>query len=408
MYNLLIARLLFVSQPCHHMSKTHLGFLHFNASHIFTSFSSLVESSKSAKLNQNQNQLQHEHQSFTVSFLIDSCGLSPKSAAQASKKLTLKHPHNPTLILNIFRSYGFSNSHISKIVMKHPIVLLCNENIILPKLRFFESIGFSRSELPELLISNIRLLVWSLQNRIIPTYEGLKSVIGDDSEMYRIISKRRAWGFLHYDVKNLVPNMKFLRELGVPKSSINLMLKRFTSAALVDHAKFVEHVKFSMEIGVKPERVVFIHSISVQSMAKKTTWESKMDVYERCGWSRDEIISAFKKFPYCMLISEEKITSTLKFLADELGLTSKDIVKSPAYLGYNLKQRIIPRFSVYKVLRKNGLIDNDSPFFSMVRVSEAAFLEKFVFRFKASVPELLNIYQDQLTHSSKALQTSSV
>ncbi|KAK4275618.1 hypothetical protein QN277_018666 [Acacia crassicarpa] len=400
MINFLIARS-FVSQACQRRSR--LGFLHPNASHIFNSFSSVVKSSESAKPKQKK-----VHESSTVSYLMNSCGISPKLAFEVSKKVNLKDPDNPTLILNLFKSYGFSNSQISKIVIKHPSVLLTQENILLPKLKFFESIGFSRSEIPELLTYNIRLLVWSLRNRIIPGYEGLKSVIGDNHEMHTIISKRKGWHFLHYDVKNLAPNLKVLRELGVPKSSLNVLLNRFTSAASVDHAKFVEHVKFAKEIGVNPFRVTFIYSIHALSMTKKSTWESKLDIYERCGWSRYETLSAFRKFPYCMLISEEKITSTIKFLGDELNLSSKDIVRSPAYLGYNLKHRIIPRSSVFKTLRMKGLIDNDMPLFSLIRLSEEMFLEKFVFRFQESAPELLNIYLDQLKHSPEALKSSSV
>ncbi|XP_054817897.1 transcription termination factor MTERF2, chloroplastic-like isoform X2 [Prosopis cineraria] len=314
-----------------------------------------------------------------------------EAAIEVSKRVKLKGSDKPNLVLNLFRTYGFSDAQISKIVEKCPRALLAKpEATLSPKLRFFRSIGFSRSELPELILSNCENLFLSLKKNIIPRYEVIKSVLGDDDHANRAFKQ---WGWHNKDPTNLLSNIKVLREHGVPQSSVSLLVTHYARAALIDPAKFIEHVKFAKEIGIDPSKAAFIQALSVLAITKKSTWESRLDIYETYGLSKDATLSAFRKFPNFMRLSEDKITSTMKFLVEEMGLPLVDIVSCPAFLGYSLKQRIIPRFSVFKILKTNGSIKRGPSFSSLVTMSETKFLEKFVIPFQESVPQLLDIYK---------------
>ncbi|KAF7815695.1 transcription termination factor MTERF15, mitochondrial-like [Senna tora] len=382
MLNVLITRLS-ASQPC--KRRTLLGFLLPIASPIAKSFASLVERSESNQAEGNE--------SFTVSYLMKSCGLSANVAIDVSKRVKLKDPDKPDSVLSLLRRYEFSETQISKLVKKHPYVLLANpENTLLPKLRFLQSIGFLCSELAELIVRSPLFLKWSLEERVIPLYEALKSALNDDEKLY-IALRRLRWYFLQHGVMNLAPNIKFLREHGIPQSSITKLLTNYTSLAFMKHAKLVEHVKFAKETGMEPFKPTFILAIHVSATTKKSTWKSKLEIFERCGWSRDVTLSVFRKFPICMYLSEDKIRSTMKFLVDEMHMTLEEIAKYPAVLGYSLKQRIIPRCSVVKILKMEGLINYDNSLYYYLMMSEKMFLEKFVIRLQVSVPQLLNIYK---------------
>ncbi|CAL9004567.1 unnamed protein product [Prunus brigantina] len=75
---------------------------------------------------------------FTVTYLINSCGLSPKAAISASKKVELQTPERADSVLALVRNHGLSEAQLSKFVRLHPEVLLANpEQTLLPKLRFF-------------------------------------------------------------------------------------------------------------------------------------------------------------------------------------------------------------------------------------------------------------------------------
>ncbi|KAK4275616.1 hypothetical protein QN277_018665 [Acacia crassicarpa] len=387
----LIARLS-SSLPCG--TRTQLGFLRLNASLTSHSFSSVVKSSESIRSEQNRA----ESESFTVSYLVNSCGVSARDAEELSKRVKLKDPDNPDSVLKLLRSYGFSGTHISKVLKYNPRLLLAKpEKNLLPKLRFLQSIGFSASEIPEFLSSYSRLLTSSLEKRIIPHYEALKSVLGDPVKARRCLKSSRGSILSYsYGVKNIFPNIKVLRDEGVPQSSVFTLLFKDANLAFTNQSKFVEYVKFVKETGIEPSKVTFVYALFAVTHLSKSTWEWKLDFFERCGWSRDVTLSAFSKFPVIMLLSEKKITNTLKFFVDEMGLRLEDAAGCPTIFSYSLKRRIIPRWSVFQILKMKGLVKANMSIPSMIIMSEEKFLENFVIKFQEDVPQLLKLYRGEL------------
>ncbi|KAK4275608.1 hypothetical protein QN277_018658 [Acacia crassicarpa] len=390
MRTFLIARLS-SSFPCG--TRTQLGFLRLNAYHISYSFSSVVKSSESNHSEQNRV----ESESFTVSYLVNSCAVSARDAEKLSERVKLKDPDKPDSVLKLLRTYEFSDTHISKVLKYYPRLLLAKpESNLLPKLRFFQSIGFSASEIPELVSSNYKLLTFSLEKRIIPIYGALKSVLGDPVKARRCLKSSR-WRDRHsYGVTNIFPNIKVLRDEGVPQSSVHSLLSRRVNVAFMNRSLFVEYVEFVKETGIEPSKAAFVEALIVVTQLSKSTWELKLDIFERCGWSRDVTLSAFSKFPNIMGLSEKKITSIMKYFVDEMGLRLEDIAGCPTILGYSMKQRIVPRWSVVKILKMKGLIKETVSLNSVIIISEKKFLDNFVFKFQENVPRLLEIYRGEL------------
>ncbi|KAK4275609.1 hypothetical protein QN277_018659 [Acacia crassicarpa] len=373
-------------------TRSQLGFLRLNAYHISYSFSSVVKSSESNHSGQNRV----ESESFTVSYLVNSCAVSARDAERLSKRVKLKDPDKPDSVLQLLRSYEFSDTHISKVLKYYPRLLLAKpESNLLPKLRFFQSIGFSASEIPEFVCSNYKLLTFSLEKHIIPLYEALKSVLGDPVKARRCLkSSRSRWRDRHsYVVTNIFPNIKVLRDEGMPQSSVNSLLSRRANVAFMNRSLFVEYVKFVKETGIEPSKAAFVEALLVVTQLSKCTWELKLDIFERCGWSRDVTLLAFRKFPKIMGMSEKKITSIMKFFIDEMGLRLEDIAGCPTILSYSMKQRIVPRWSVVKILRTKDLIKESLSVNFVIIMSEKKFLDNFVFKFQENVPRLLEIYR---------------
>ncbi|KAI9114154.1 hypothetical protein K1719_014804 [Acacia pycnantha] len=380
------------SFPCG--TRTQLGFLQLNAYHISYSSSSVVKSSESNQSEQNRV----ESESFTVSYLVNSCAVSARDAEKLSKRVKLKDPDKPDSVLKLLRSYEFSDTHISKVLKYDPRLLLAKpESNLLPKLRFLQSIGFSASEIPELVSSNYRLLSFSLEKRLTPHYEALKSVLGDPVKARRCLKSSR-WSVCSYNygVTNIFPNIKVLRDEGMPQSSVYSLLSRRANVAFMNRSLFVEYVKFVKETGIETSKVAFVEALIVVTQLNKSTWELKLDIFERCGWSRDVTLLAFRKFPNIMGMSEKKITSIMKFFVDEMGLRLEDIAGCPTILSYSLKQRIVPRWSVVKILKMKGLIKESVSLNSVIIISEKKFLDDFVFKFQENVPRLLEIYRGEL------------
>ncbi|KAK4275642.1 hypothetical protein QN277_018686 [Acacia crassicarpa] len=102
---------------------------------------------------------------------MSSLGLCRKVATEVSKKVQLKDPNKPNSVLNLFKSYEFSDTQISTVVLSKP------EKNLLPRLRFLQSIVFSSSELQDPIISNYGLL---RQNWI-----SSRSMVGPEMSLFR-------------------------------------------------------------------------------------------------------------------------------------------------------------------------------------------------------------------------------
>jgi mTERF domain-containing protein len=374
--------------------RTHLGFLQQNGFFLvksFTSVGSLPES--------NQKPEEEEKLSLAVSYLINSCGLSKKSAILASqrKRVLFQSPERPDSVLNLFKETGFSNAQISKIVRKHPLILLSHpEKTLLPKIELLRSIGVSSSDLITIFSLNPFLFKSSIKKYLIPCYDFLKSVLLVDEKVMTTF-KRAPRAFLCDVPKFIAPNISLLRQLGAPPSTISLLVTNYPSAAFTKHAKFAEVVHQVMEMGFDPTKTVFVLAIQVLVKMSKPKLESRLELYKRWGWSKDMALEAFKRFPNCMLSSEEKITKTMDFLVNKIGSPSKHIVTNATVIKLSLEKRIIPRWSVVQILLAKGLVKNNLALGTFLKPTERKFLEHFVIRFQDDVPELLNVYQCKMS-----------
>nr|POE68570.1 transcription termination factor mterf15, mitochondrial [Quercus suber] len=387
MFGFLSSRqLLFISNR----RRTQLGLLQKNAFFIIQSFTSV------GRLSESEFGNEAERNYFTVSYLVNSCGLSPKSALLASNKVHFQNPDRPDSVLSLLKENGFDNTQITKLIRSRPTLLLADpENTLLPKIEFFRSIGVSGSDLPRILTVSPDLLRRSLTNHLIPCYDFLKSVLLVNEKVITTM-KRSQRAFL-CDVTNVMaPNVALLRELGAPQSSISLLVTHFPSMAFITHAKFVKAVQEVKELGFDPSKTLFVQAIQAVLKLKKPMWESKFEIFRRWGWSEADTLLAFKKHPICMLLSEEKITKAMKFLVSRLGFSSKNIAKNPVVLNLSLEKRIIPRCSVVQILLAKDLVKNDLSLATFLLPTEKCFLEKFVIRFQDNVPQLLSVYQNKM------------
>ncbi|KAL4603202.1 hypothetical protein ACB092_10G108500 [Castanea dentata] len=341
-------RLLFIT---HRNRRTQLGLLQKNAFFFIKSFTSLG-------LSEPEEQNEAQRHSFTVSYLINSCGFSPKSALSASKKVHFENPDKPDSVLNLLKRNGFNDTHITKLIKINPRFLLSDpKKTLLPKIEFFLSIGISSSDLPRTLASNPDLLQRSLNNVLIPCYNFLTSLLVEKEKDITTL-KRSRWS-LHYMTICMVPNVVLLREGGVPQSSISFLVTTCPFVASTEPSKFIKAVQEVKEMGVDPSKIVFVQAIIMVLSLKKPMWEYKLEIFKRWGWSKEDTLIAFKKDPSFMGLSDKNIMKKMNFLVDKLGRPSTDIGRNPVVLHLSLEKRIIPRCSVIQILIAKDLVKDD-------------------------------------------------
>ncbi|KAK9912740.1 hypothetical protein M0R45_036586 [Rubus argutus] len=333
-------------------------------------------------------------QKSTVNYLINSCGLSPEGAIIVSKRLQLLTQKRADSVLGFLRNHGFSQTQISKVVRSFPQVLATDpQKTLLPKLEYFSSLGVSREDLAKTVASNPVLLGLSVEKRLIPTCNFLRSCLLSEKNVVSLF-KRCSRVFMEGHSKNVVPNIATLRESGASQSRISTLLTHFTSVMMLKNEKFVLVVCEVKQMGFKVDTTAFICALGVLSgKNSKSIMNRSRQVYMRWGWSEDDVSSAFRMVPRCMIVSEKKIMRVMDFLVNKMGWPSQMIAKHPVIFTYSLEKRLIPRCSVFTVLLLKGLKNENLCFSSVLIPPEEQFLEKFVTKFVDQVPQLLSVYQ---------------
>ncbi|CAL9004483.1 unnamed protein product [Prunus brigantina] len=341
------------------------------------------------------SEISENQHNFTVTYLINTCGLSLEGAISASKWVKLKSPKRADSVLELLRNYGASQTQISKLIRSHPKLLSADpEKTLMPKLEFFSSLEISKVDLIKTLALNPQLLAVSLRNRIFPTYNFLKSMLSEKNVV--AVLKRNSWIFLEGHCKHVVPNIGLLRESGMPEPCISLLLAHCTPALMVNPEKFGQLVGEVKEMGFNLEKSTSVNALRALCGKNKLVWNRSRELLKTWGWSEDDVLSAFRKNPQCMIVSEKKLMQAMDLLVNKMGWSSGMIAKYPVVLSLSLERRLIPRCSVVKVLLLKGLINENLSLGSLLKPAEKQFLKIFVNRYLGEVPQLLSVYQGKV------------
>ncbi|XP_019425681.1 PREDICTED: uncharacterized protein LOC109334384 [Lupinus angustifolius] len=309
----------------------------------------------------------------------------------ASKEAPLNASEKPEL-LNLFRNWGFSNSHLYTMLSREPWLLSCNPNKrVLPKFEFLLSKGASTSDIVSIVTKTPRFLSPSLENHIIPTYELVHSFLLSDEETVACIIRNT----LSFCSSRMSHNIKLLIGCGVSESNIAILLRKWPSILCsIDLLKEVEEVK---RLGFNPSKTTFSIALLAKHTVCKSKWDEKIGVFKKWGWDDETILEAFRRQPNCMLVSCDKINVVMNFWVKELGWDVLALVRGPDIFGFSLEKKIIPRAYVLKYLLGKGLMKKDASLITPFRISEILFLQKFVECFEEEeTSQLLNIYWEKL------------
>ncbi|KAL5551002.1 hypothetical protein UlMin_001178 [Ulmus minor] len=381
-------------QSCRNVgiSVTHLLFLQIAPIFPKSLYSKTCELSPKIDFSPNNDCLDG---SFIVSYLRKSWGFSPESAMFVSERIKIKTLKKPEAVLSLFRDYGFTQTHISKILRYRPRLLLVNaEKIFLPKFEFFNSIGISRPDLVVTITRNPTLLSQSLEKSIVPFYDIIKREL-PVQKVAKVLG-HSTWRYYSKEARsNFGPNISTLKEVGVPNSSIVFLLVSSRVATVLQQRteKFKENVSKVISMGFNPSSVSFCNALQMISILSKSKWEEKMELYRKCGWTEDEILLAFRKFPFIMMLAEKNVVAKMSFFVSKMGLQPSDVARTPDVLKYSLENRIIPRCSVIQVLVSKGLIKKKIPLSTILYSTEKCISKTFVLKYRQEIPQLARVLE---------------
>ncbi|XP_071723080.1 uncharacterized protein [Rutidosis leptorrhynchoides] len=332
--------------------------------------------------------------SFAIAYLINSCGLSPQSAQSATKHVNFKSSRKPDSAIVSLQKNGFSKTQITTLIRKYPRVLMCkSDKTLLPKLEFLRSKGFTDDKLTKTVTGWPRIFRYSLEKQIIPTFEFFVEFLKSKEKACLVIQRYAC--VLSLDIeKKVLPKINTLRENGVPESNVAFLLGIQPRLFEIGLDRLEEAVQEVKKLGFNPLQLSFLSAVGAFIKMRKSTWERKFKVYESWGWSESQVLEAFRKNPRCLMASDDKIMSSMDIIVNKLRMGS-GIAELPRIITYSLKNRVIPRVSVAQALVSKGFI-NDINLLTLVKITEKAFLERFVLCHKKEAPNLLKLYRKKL------------
>uniref|UniRef100_A0A5B6ZC02 Mitochondrial transcription termination factor family protein n=1 Tax=Davidia involucrata TaxID=16924 RepID=A0A5B6ZC02_DAVIN len=186
------------------VSTTHHGYL-FSTS----SLNPILNSSNSV-----------DPQSLTLSYLLNSCGLSLESAISASKKLQFETTDQPDSVLKLLKTHGLSQTHISNLITNRPGILLADPSKTLkPNIEFFGSLGFSGTNLANILSKTPQILESSNVTSVVEFF----AAHGFSKEQITTITLKRPFLLTYNPQKIYKPKLEFLQSLGSATEVVRLV-----------------------------------------------------------------------------------------------------------------------------------------------------------------------------------------
>ncbi|XP_039124464.1 transcription termination factor MTERF2, chloroplastic-like [Dioscorea cayenensis subsp. rotundata] len=330
---------------------------------------------------------------FMAEYLVSTLGFSTVEAAKASKSIShLKSPQRPDSIVSFFKSHGFDQSQIKKLVSWHPRWLCFDlHKTLTPKFQAFKDFGFSDGDIVHLITSNPGALHLSLEGNLLPKLKFWRDFLGSGEYLMTLV-KRGNWMMTTSLTNVVIPNLTFLRECGVSDERIVMVVCKTPRFILQKREKLETAVELVDCTGVPRRSGLFLWAIWAVYLAGKAKFYAKLEMMKSFGWSEADFFMAFRRAPVFILVSEKMVREKMKFLLKDVGCESSYVVEHPDLLMYSLEKRLLPRYRVVEILKSRGLRRRDYDFRTVMCRSEKYFLEKIVLRNIDKVPELHQVY----------------
>ncbi|CAL9102659.1 unnamed protein product [Musa textilis] len=357
----LVQKRLFFILPCN-KSTIHLCSYEFCS--LF-SFSTAKDQSSDHKSN------------FTVVDPLQSCELSSEKPAKTAKCRTCDtKSSSSSLSIEFFKQSGWSDAQVMRLIHREPRFLCAKvETVLKPRLRSLRDMGFSDTEIVQLVSSCPRVL---LLRDIQPRINFWRSLLGSSERLIKAC--RRNMFFLTSSLsRKIEPNISLLRECGISEQHIAQMAvvsPRFFCRTEKCIKEAMEHVD---ELGVSRGCKMFPHALLTIVALSRSRFDGTVATLMSFGWSQPDSFAAFRKHPSIWNLSKKTICDKMTFLMKEAGCELTYIILHPRLLAYSLEKRLRPRYEVMNFLEQNKLLDEGHDLLTVAMLTEEKFRKKFLF-----------------------------
>ncbi|CAL9060179.1 unnamed protein product, partial [Musa banksii] len=271
---------------------------------------------------------------------------------------------------------GWSDPLVMKLLQRKPGLLRANvETILKPRMRSLQDMGFSDTEIVQL-VSSCPVLLYSRD--IQPRINFWRSLLGSNE---RLIEASRSNMFLLSSslARMIEPNIYLLRECGISEQCISRMLVTLPRFFCRRNKCINESIKHVEELGVSRDCKMFPQALLTVMSLSRSRFDATFATLMSFGWSQPDSLAAFRRHPGIWNFSKKNLSDKMTFLMEEAGCELTYVVCRPVLLTLSLEKRLRPRYEVMKFLNQNKLLDKGYNLLSVMLLSEEKFRNKFLF-----------------------------
>uniref|UniRef100_A0A804L247 Uncharacterized protein n=1 Tax=Musa acuminata subsp. malaccensis TaxID=214687 RepID=A0A804L247_MUSAM len=294
----------------------------------------------------------------------------------ANDRICEKELSNSSLSIEFFKQSGWSDAQVMKLMQRESWLLRANvETILKPRMRSLQDMGFSDTEIVQLVSSCPCLLyLRDIQTRI----DFWRSLLGSNERLIK--ASRRSMFLLSSSLaRKIEPNISLLRECGFSEQFIAQMVVAQPSFFCRTNKYIDESIKRVEELGVSRDCKMFPHALLSVMTLSRSRFDATFATLMSFGWSQPDSLATFRKHPGIWNYSKKNISDKVTFLMKEAGCELTYIIGHPVLLTYSLEKRLRPRYEVVNFLDQNKLLDKGYNLLSVVMLSEEKFRNKFLF-----------------------------
>uniref|UniRef100_A0ACD5X6B1 Uncharacterized protein n=1 Tax=Avena sativa TaxID=4498 RepID=A0ACD5X6B1_AVESA len=159
----------------------------------------------------------------------------------------------------------------------------------------------------------------------------------------------------------------------------------------------LERVRMSVScaegLGLSPGSPMFRHAMHAVAFLDKEKIALKMEYMKTTfRWSDAEVRIAVCRAPMLLTRSKDMLQRKSEFLMSVVGLEPAYIAHQPVILNLSLEGRLRPRYYVLKFLKEKGLLDRNLGYYTIAKVTEKVFMEKYISPHCEAAPHLAEDY----------------
>ena len=238
------------------------------------------------------------------------------------------------------------------LIAKNPVILNCDlHNQLIPRIRVLTVLSGGDEDSVAKVLNRFPLILNYSAEHLEEHIKFLRCFADlDDQQIFRIVLLFPAI-FTSSRERKLRPRIQFLKECDLDSDEIfKFLSKAAIFLSISFRANLAYKLGFLVKIGYKYRTKELAVAIAASMRISCENMHKMVNLFLDYGFSLEDIYAMSKKHPQILSYNHAILRKKMEYLVEEMNRDIEELLDFPAYLGYNLEDRIKHRYEIKKDL----------------------------------------------------------